>query len=182
MYHTPNIDIVELQSEALEIPLVLVESEGEKEKELDDLKAAILFAVEKHSIEGVVTGAVGSVYQATRVQKICAELGLWCFNPVWQKDQMELLQQTIDLGFLTMISSVAAYPFDETWLGRLIDSECVSQLGMLQQKFKGASDQSHGRLIVLASAGTDQPPELTSELLLEVFVKSVNIRHGTMIP
>ena len=92
MFHTPNIDITELQSEALDIPLLTGVTKGEKELELSDLKDLIENAIELFGIEGIVTGAVESVYQAQRVQKICSELGLWCFNPLWQLSQEKLLQ------------------------------------------------------------------------------------------
>ena len=74
MFHTPNIDITELQAQALGLPLVSVTSEGKKEEELCDLEKAIMQAKNEFGIEGVVTGAVESVYQASRVQRICNRL------------------------------------------------------------------------------------------------------------
>ena len=70
MFHTPNIDVTALQAEALGLPLVKVETEGQKEVELADLEHAIAEAKSRYGIEGVVTGAVESVYQASRVQRI----------------------------------------------------------------------------------------------------------------
>jgi len=136
MFHTPNIGITELQAEALDIPLLTGFTVGEKETELSDLKDLIENAIELFGIEGIVTGAVGSVYQASRVQKICAELGLWCFNPLWQFDQIELLEKLVREKYEIIISSIAAYPLDQTWLGRKIDSEAISELKVLQDKFK----------------------------------------------
>jgi diphthine-ammonia ligase len=136
MFHTPNIGITELQAESLDIPLLTGFTAGEKETELSDLKDLIENAVELFGIEGIVTGAVGSVYQASRVQKICAELGLWCFNPLWQFDQIELLEKLVREKYEIIISSIAAYPLDQTWLGRKIDSKAISELKVLQDKFK----------------------------------------------
>jgi len=136
MFHTPNIGITELQAEALDIPLLTGFTAGEKETELSDLKDLIENAVELFGIEGIVTGAVGSVYQASRVQKICAELGLWCFNPLWQFDQIELLEKLVREKYEIIISSIAAYPLDQNWLGRKIDSKAISELKVLQDKFK----------------------------------------------
>ena len=100
------------------------------------MKDLIENAVELFGIEGIVTGAVGSVYQASRVQKICAELGLWCFNPLWQFDQIELLEKLVREKYEIIISSIAAYPLDQNWLGRKIDSKAISELKVLQDKFK----------------------------------------------
>ncbi|MDD3374055.1 MAG: diphthine--ammonia ligase, partial [Methanoculleus bourgensis] len=74
MFHTPNIHLAGLQAEAAGLPLVEVETAGEKEAELLDLKRALLEARDRFGIEGVVTGAILSVYQATRVQRLCHEL------------------------------------------------------------------------------------------------------------
>ena len=58
MFHTPNVSFVSLQAEAAGLPLIEVETAGEKEKELDDLHEALVLAREQYRIEGVVTGAI----------------------------------------------------------------------------------------------------------------------------
>ncbi|HJH26693.1 MAG TPA: ATP-binding protein, partial [Methanophagales archaeon] len=40
MFHTPAVELVELQAEAIGLPLIMEETQGEKEKELEDLRAA----------------------------------------------------------------------------------------------------------------------------------------------
>ena len=44
MFHTPNIDISNMQAEALGLPQIRQITKGEKEKELEDLEAAIIQA------------------------------------------------------------------------------------------------------------------------------------------
>jgi len=128
MFHTPNIDITLLQSQAMGLPLVRAVSKGEKEKELDDLKKAIAEAKEKYHIEGIVTGAVLSTYQASRVQKICHDLDLWCFNPLWLKDQLELIHEVNATGIKAIISGVFAEALTEEYLGKEIDSSMIEKL------------------------------------------------------
>jgi ABC transporter with metal-binding/Fe-S-binding domain ATP-binding protein len=143
MFHTPNIEITRLQARALELPLIRRLTEGKKEEELKDLREAIRRAEEKFKIEGVVTGAVESVYQAERIQKICHELRLWCFNPLWKKDQEELLEETMRKGLKVIISGVFAYPLDKSWLGKHIDKEMIGKLVALQQEY-GISPSGEG--------------------------------------
>ncbi len=135
MFHVPSIDKVSKQAEVMGLPLVLRKSKGEKELELEDLKAAILEAKEKFGIEGVVTGAVGSVYQASRVQNICNDLDLECFNPLWQKDQVELLRDLVKNNFQVVVVGVAAYPLDEKFLGKVIDNAFIDEMISLREKF-----------------------------------------------
>jgi diphthine-ammonia ligase len=136
MFHTPNISLVKMQAEALGLPLVQAGTKGEKEKELKDLEAAISRARKEFGIEGIVTGAIESIYQAERVQRVCDRLGLWCFNPLWKKDQASLLQEVINTGFEVIVSGVFAYPLGKSWLGRKIDNRAISELISLQKKYQ----------------------------------------------
>jgi diphthine-ammonia ligase len=143
MFHTPNIDITTLQAKALEIPLIKKLTEGKKEQELTDLEQAISEAIENFHIEGVVTGAVESVYQSERIQRICQKLDMWCFNPLWKKNQPALLQETLQRHFQTIISGIFAYPLDEKWLGKEIDKNIIQKLVALQKEF-GISPSGEG--------------------------------------
>ncbi len=143
MFHTPNIGLTKLQAESIGLPLIQKATKGVKEDELADLKSAISEAIERYGIEGVVTGAVESVYQSSRVQRICSELGLWCFNPLWLKDQKYILEELLESRFTVMISGVFAYPFDRSWLGRIIDESAVRELLEMNEKY-GISPAGEG--------------------------------------
>lgn len=136
MFHTPNIDITSLQAESIGLPLLSADTQGEKEKEVEDLKNAIIHAEKLFKIEGVVTGAIESVYQAKRIQDVCSELGLWCFNPLWQIDQIRLLEELIENRFEIIISGVFAYPFDKSWLGKKINTKTIDELKALKDRYK----------------------------------------------
>jgi predicted ATP pyrophosphatase (TIGR00289 family) len=86
---------------------------------------------------------VESVYQAERIQRICHELDLWCFNPLWKRDQQELLEEIIKKGFRVIISGVFAYPLDKFWLGKEIDEELTGKLVRLQKEY-GISPSGEG--------------------------------------
>ena len=143
MFHTPNIDVTGLQAESLGLPLVSVTTEGQKEAELVDLELAIDKAKAEFSLDGVVTGAVESVYQASRVQSICHSLDLWNFNPLWKHDQKKLLETIVAQNFNVIISGIFAYPLDERWLGKQLDSQMIMKLLELQNKY-GISPSGEG--------------------------------------
>ncbi len=136
MFHTPSIRRVEEQAKSMGIPLIIVKTKGKKEKELIDLEKSIKLAIKDYDIEGVISGAVESVYQASRIEKICNKLKIACFNPLWQKNQLELLEDLIKNGFEVIVVGVFAYPFDEKWLGRKIDVKFINEIKKLQEKYK----------------------------------------------
>jgi len=135
MFHTPNIELVDLQAKALGLPIIKKITKGEKEKELKDLKFAVVEAKKKFAIEGVVTGAFASAYQRDRIRNICDELSLECINPLWGQEPEKMMQEMIASGFKFMLSSIAALGLDGSWLGRVLTNKDVDKLVELNKKF-----------------------------------------------
>jgi diphthine-ammonia ligase len=123
--------------------MVSVITEGIKEEELADLERAIAEAISRFHIEGVVTGAVESVYQASRIQRICNHLNVWCINPLWKHDQKTLLEILVEKKFQVVISGIFAYPLDEKWLGKQITPQIIARLVELQRQY-GISPSGEG--------------------------------------
>ena len=136
MFHTPNIRSTDLQTEAMGISRLAWPTRGVKEEELQDLSAAIAAARERYAIEGIVTGAIESVYQAARVQRICRDLDLWCYNPLWQTNQIDYLRLLLKEGFFIIFSGVYAYPFDASWLGAPLTEERIKIMEGFLKKYK----------------------------------------------
>ncbi|MFH1586139.1 MAG: diphthine--ammonia ligase [archaeon] len=136
MFHTPSIEKTKKQAEIMDLPLIIDKTKGEKEAELEDLERVIKKAKEEYEIDTIVTGAIDSRYQASRIQKICDDLGLECFNPLWKKDEIEYLEELVGDGFKVIITGVAAYPLDKSWLGREIDNDFISEVKVLHEKYE----------------------------------------------
>jgi len=134
MFHTPTIDLVKLQAESMNINLIEQETEGEQEKEIQDLKKALSKAKEKYKIEGIVTGALFSNYQRDRIERIADSLGLKIFSPLWHINQETELRELISNGFEAVITSVAADGLDKSWIGRKIDEKTIEDLKKLNKK------------------------------------------------
>ena len=135
MFHYPNIRWTALQAEAMGLPQVMTQTEGAKELELSDLAIALQVAKREYGIAGVYTGALASVYQKSRVDKISGELGLQAFSPLWGMDARTHLANLIRDGFEVIITGVAALGLDQTWLGRRLDAKTADDLIALQVKY-----------------------------------------------
>lgn len=134
MFHTPNIDLVKEQAEALELPLVSIESKGEKEKELLDLQKVIKEAKQEYNLDGIITGALFSTYQKNRIDKIGKELGLQVFSPLWHTDQEELMKQLLENKFKIIITAIAAEGLSKDDLGKEIDNKFIDKMVKLNKK------------------------------------------------
>ena len=135
MFHYPNIRWTALQAEAMRLPQVTLETKGVKEEELADLREAIRVAKRDYSIEGVYTGALASVYQKSRVERICDELRVKAVSPLWHVDQVEHLTNVVANGFQVIMTGVAALGLDESWLGRALDKDAIRDLARLHTKY-----------------------------------------------
>jgi len=135
MFHTPAINMVELQAKALDLPLITHGTKGEKEKELKDLEDAIKKAVNQFGITEIAVGALFSKYQYDRVKKICDKLGLDCHAPFWHMDQEEYLRKIIEAGFEIIITGVASQGLGEEFLGKKIDAKMIAKFVELKEKF-----------------------------------------------
>ena len=132
MFHYPNIQLTDFFARAAGIPIVKAETTGAKEAELNDLRLIL----SKLNVEGVVSGAVASEYQKSRIEGICTELGLRSITPLWHEDPYKLLQEIVDEHFETIFVGVYAYGFDASWLGRVIDSKTIERLIELNRRYQ----------------------------------------------
>jgi len=132
MFHYPNVRLTSLFAEACNLPLVKAETSGVKEKELEDLKRLLADL----DVEGVVSGAIRSVYQKSRLDQICREIGLESIAPLWHEPPERLMEELITEGFYVIFMGVYAYGLDQRWLGRRLDWDALKDLVELNEKYK----------------------------------------------
>lgn len=131
MFHTVNIHLAGMVAEALGIDHVVETTEGEKERELEDLRETLAGL----DVDGVVSGAIASSYQRSRVDRICGELGLEHRAPLWGRSSRALLEEMLSEGLVIVVTAVAALGLDSQWLGRTLDYATVEELAGLNRRF-----------------------------------------------
>ncbi|OGD44986.1 hypothetical protein A3K69_00860 [Candidatus Bathyarchaeota archaeon RBG_16_57_9] len=131
MFHTVNVEAAGLQAKAWGKRWVQAWTQGEKERELDDLKAAL----EGLPVDGVVSGAIASSYQRDRVERVCGELELTHMSPLWGRGREELLRAVLGEGMKVIFTAVAAQGLDESWLGAELDETAVKRLLQLNAEY-----------------------------------------------
>ncbi|HIE14593.1 TPA: TIGR00289 family protein [Candidatus Bathyarchaeota archaeon] len=132
MFHYPNIYLASLFAEAVDIPHVTANTMGVKEKELEDLKKVL----KNLDVSGVVSGAITSEYQKSRIDRVCRSLGLKSIAPLWHKHPVKLLEKLVNLRFEVIIVGVYAYGLDKNWLGKRLNPDVINELIELNKKFQ----------------------------------------------
>ena len=134
MYHTPTINLAKKQAEALELPIIVQRTEGEKEIELKELELAMKKAKEEYKIQGIITGAIFSNYQRTRIEEICDKLNLKCYSPLWHMNQETVMKNLLKNDFKFIMTKIAAEGFSPEWLGQIINEKHIEKLVGLNKR------------------------------------------------
>ncbi len=151
MLHTANIELVQLSAKALQIPLVIGRTKGNKEEELEDIKRTVLDAKVRYSFDMIGCGGLASNYQKTRIERIAADCNLDSAAPLWGIDQKRYMTSLVEQGYHFVLTSVSAAGLDDGWLGKNIDEKSVAELVRLSEKysFNPALEGGEGETLVL---------------------------------
>ncbi|MCK4926758.1 diphthine--ammonia ligase, partial [Candidatus Aerophobetes bacterium] len=122
-------EILSLQAEAIDIPLVQKKTSWRDYE--DNFKETVL-GIKKNGIEGGVFGDIDLEEHRTWVERICKEVGVRGYLPLWGKDQKEILEDFIDSGFEAIVVAVKAQVLNKSWLGRKIDGRFVEDITTLK--------------------------------------------------
>jgi diphthine-ammonia ligase len=129
LFHAPNLHLIPLQADAMQLPLIQERAAVGEDGELDALRRIF-----RHlDGDGVVVGAIASDYQHQRVNRIADEFGLRVFAPLWRREPRQLVRDYLAAGFDIVFSSVSAEGLDASWLGRRWDDRVVDDLLRLQE-------------------------------------------------
>lgn len=100
-----------------------------------DLEKCLSGLKDSTNIKGVISGAVESEYQKTRIDRISHNLNLASFSPLWKKDPEFLIREEVRLGFKIIISACMARGFTIDWLGREIDAQSIEELKEINREY-----------------------------------------------
>ncbi|MEI6292934.1 MAG: diphthine--ammonia ligase [Methanomicrobiales archaeon] len=129
MFHSSNLDAVQVIAGLSGIDYAEIHTKGEKENELKDLSEGL----RKLEIEGITVGAVNSVYQNDRVHTIADDLGIEVFAPLWHMDPGQLLHEVAE-RMDAIIVVTAADGLTADFLGRHIDNDLIEQLSQISAR------------------------------------------------
>ena len=135
MFVAPAEDIVKLQAEAMQLPLIIRKITGEEKQEQKEVLAALREAKSKYGVEGVVMGVRRSKTLKETIEKACGELGLEVHSPIWEIDGEKEMYDIIAAKFHLVFTSVAARGFNYGWLGRKIGKRDINNLVALKKEY-----------------------------------------------
>ena len=166
MFHKPYLNLLERQAEELDIDLIIMNSKGIEDNEVDDLRELILGVKDK--VEIIAVGGIASSYQGNRIKKICDEFGLEFYAPLWDyKDDM-VWDELFSNGFKVILTKVTCEGLGKEWLGIDINAEKFKELKKLAEKYKFRIDFEGGE----AESAVLLMPEFKNEIKIKFNIKS----------
>jgi len=168
MFQIENTWIAGLQAAAIGTSWLPVVSKGREGLEMKDLESAIQGELDVENslkrmwpefvrrpngltlhrgrleIDALVTGALRSDYQKTRLEMMCESLGIRSFCPIWHKSAEEHMESLVQHGFGVVFSSVSTEGMGAEWIGESLDLESLNRLHSLSKKFRFNLDGEGG--------------------------------------
>ncbi len=137
LYHHPNNFLFKKISKAIEIPIIERYCNNiSKDHEIDQLYSSIEQSINQYSIEGIIHGSILSRFQLDIFQKICTDLDITLYSPIWNIEPLKYYNELINSGFEILIIRVAAQGLDKNWLGKTIDRKNYEELRKYSERFK----------------------------------------------
>jgi diphthine-ammonia ligase len=135
--HGTKASVLTLQAEAIGIPIVQVKTSWEDYEE--NFKKAVRGLKDK-GIEGGVFGDIDLKEHREWVEKVCGEVGIRAFLPLWGAKPEKLIEELLELEFKAM---VVAARLDKNLLGKILDKALVKQISKLGSHPCGESGEYH---------------------------------------
>ena len=136
LFHSPNIWTTQLQSQALQIPIIMKQINSISiDDECDKLDELINQANKDYKIDGIVHGGIASNYQKNKFNKICEKYDLKLISPLWQIDQYDYMNKLLKNNFVIQIISVSSMGLDVNSLGIILNHSTLQDLFKLSRKY-----------------------------------------------
>ena len=149
MFQIPGTALVEQQAKLCNCEWVPIITQGIQEDEVTDLEKVL----QNLDIDGIVSGAIRSDYQKTRLERMCERLGIKSFTPLWHQSSESHMDGLIENGFKVMITAVSSDGLNQDWLGHVITEESLKKLKSSAMKYRFNVDGEGGEYETLVIAG-----------------------------
>ena len=130
--HGQSSKLLQTQAQAIGVPLIQMQTSMGKYEAT--FKEALL-SLKKEGIDGGVFGDIDLEEHREWVERVCSEVDIEPYQPLWGQAQEKVLENFANSGFEAVLVAAKADLFGEEWLGHKVDPDFLSYLAELKQKF-----------------------------------------------
>jgi len=167
MFQTQGVAIAGMQAASAGIPWLPILTSGDIKQEMDDLEGGLRgiskprLAMEKTwprgwdsseieihegllEFDAIVSGALRSDFQKTRIEMMCEKMGVHSFCPLWHNSPDRHMESLYQHGFDVRIASVSSEGLGAEWLCVSMGSDEVGRLRDLSGRYRFNVDGEGG--------------------------------------
>ena len=126
-FHGVSNELMNIQSEAIQIPIVQKSVPADMKEYETQFKLAVN-ELKKRKIQGMVFGDIYLEEHKSWVDRVCNDIGITPFEPLWNLPAEKVVKEFIDIGFKAIVISAKADLFEEDFLGREINYDLISEI------------------------------------------------------
>ena len=126
-FHGIENKLVQVQSNAVEIPIVQKEVSPDMQEYEKEFKEAVS-ELKNKGIGGMVFGDVYLDEHREWVERVCKDLKIQPIQPLWSIPAEDVVEEFINLGFKAIVVSCKADLFGKEFVGRYVDNELLDEL------------------------------------------------------
>jgi len=93
----------------------------------------MLLALKQEGVRGGVFGDIDLDEHRQWIERVCHEVDITPYLPLWGQSQEKILRDFIGLGFEAVVVATKADLFGEEWLGRKVDLDFLKLLDELRE-------------------------------------------------
>jgi uncharacterized protein (TIGR00290 family) len=116
-------EVSHLFEEMTGIPVEIIGSPKDMEKEQDILTSALIDLKSRFGLDAICSGALLSDFQRMKFSHAAMDAGLISYTPLWRKDGWRYMAELMEQGFSYMLVSYSSPGFSPDDLGRPVDME-----------------------------------------------------------
>ena len=128
--HGQSPELLWAQSWAVGIPLV------QRRTAMADYEAQfkdMLLTLKQEGVTGGVFGDIDIEEHRQWIDRVCQEVGIIPYLPLWGQSQDKIMRDFIDSGFEAVVVTTKADLLGEEWLGRKVDLDFIKHLDELRE-------------------------------------------------
>ena len=135
--HGTKASVLALQAEAIGIPLIQVKTSWEG---YEENFRKVVRQLKNKGIEGGVFGDMDLEEHREWVERVCSEVGIKAFLPLWGIKADELIDEFLKLQFK---ATIVATRLEETFLGKVLNKALVKEISRLGSHPCGENGEYH---------------------------------------
>ena len=139
-FHGVDPQLLQCISDALNIPLILCESDGDNYH--TKLENGLMIGKEMGA-DACVFGDIDIEGHLTWCKERCETAGLGCIHPLWHRDREENTNEVISLGYQCVIKCIHNQVLPKTYLGQVLDFDMVEDMKKLGIDICGENGEYH---------------------------------------